>query len=123
MQNWPAGVVKSPVWPISHTNEFGASLTRPQLRALPIVWVSNAGIKGPSTLLSSTIVPEWPVVRSVTVMCVPSAAGVAYWWSVIVSPACIINGPPLTLSVSIALKAADSELPLRETSNTGEQAV
>ena len=44
-------------------------------------------------------------------MCMPSRAAVTYWWSVIVSPACMISGPPVALSVSIALKAADSELP------------
>ncbi len=67
--------------------------------------------------------PEWPVFRSVTVMCMPSAAEVMYWWSVIVSPACMISGPPLWLSVSSALNAADSDFPVFETSHTGEQTV
>jgi len=101
--------VYSPVWPISQTSEFGASLTSPQPSALPSFWTLNAGISGPCFWLFSTIVPEWPVLRSVTVMCMPSAAGVTYWWSVIVSPACVTSGPPVTLSVSIALNAADSE--------------
>ena len=60
--------------------------------------------------------------RSLTVMCIPSLAEVTYWWSVIVSPACMSSGPPVALSVSIALNAADSELPFLETSQTGEQA-
>lgn len=67
--------------------------------------------------------PEWPVVRSVIVMCIPSLAAVTYWWSVIVSPACMISGPPSWLSVSIALKAADSDLPCFDTSHTGEHTV
>jgi hypothetical protein len=32
------------------------------------------------------------------------------------------SGPPVALSVSMALKAADSELPFLETSQTGAQA-
>jgi hypothetical protein len=33
------------------------------------------------------------------------------------------SGPPVALSVSIALNAADSELPCCETSHTGEHAL
>ena len=80
-------------------------------------------MSGPSTLLSRTIVPECPVVTSVTVMCIPSFAAVTYWWSVTVSPACMSSGPLVALSVSIALNAADSAFPCCETSQTGEQAV
>jgi hypothetical protein len=87
-QNWPAGWVKGLVWPISETSALGASSTRPQPSAFPSCCVSKAGIRGPAEL-SSTMVPEWPVVRSVTGMCTPSCAGVTYWWSVMVSPACI----------------------------------
>ena len=111
------------MWPISHTSELGASFTRPHPNALPIFWTLKAGISGPLVLLFRTMVPAWPVVTSVTVMCIPSWAAVTYWWSVIVSPACMIRGPPVPLSVSIALNAADSELPCGDTSHTGEQAV
>ena len=34
-QNWLAGLVNGDVWPISQTNEFGASFTRPQPSAFP----------------------------------------------------------------------------------------
>ena len=71
MQNWEAGCVNGDVWPISHTNEFGVSFTSPQPSALPISCLSNAGRSGPSALLR-TIVPEPPVVSSVTSMCQPS---------------------------------------------------
>jgi hypothetical protein len=64
------GVVKSEVWPISQTNELGVSLTRPQPSASPICWALKSGSSAPY-LLFSTIVPECPVVRSVTVMFQP----------------------------------------------------
>jgi hypothetical protein len=51
----------------------------------------------------------------------PSAAGVTYWWSVMTSPAFITSGPPVALSFRIALNAADSEFPVRDTRQTGEQ--
>ena len=58
-------------------------------------------------------------------MCIPSRAAVTYWWSVIVSPACMTSGPPdaEAESVNIALKAADSEFPFCDTSQTGEHTV
>src|SRR5262249_41172616 len=66
-QKLPGGLAKLDVWPISHTKAFGVSKTAPQPRALPISWVPNAGRNGPYRL-SSTIVPERWVFRSVTWM-------------------------------------------------------
>lgn len=78
-QYWDAGVLNGEVWPISQTNELGVSLTRPQPSALPIFCWLNAGSIGPY-LLFSTMVPEWPVVRSVTWMCQPSPPATTKKW-------------------------------------------
>src|SRR5438105_13435954 len=75
-QNCAGGLVNGEVWPISQTKEFGVSNTRPQPSALPMLCVSQAGINGPSCFEFITMVPSWPVARSVTVTWTPSAAGV-----------------------------------------------
>src|SRR5215470_3654277 len=67
MQNWLAGLVYGEVCPISQTNEFGVSSTRPQPSALPICCLSNAGSIGPYLLFRVTV-PDWPVVTSVTLI-------------------------------------------------------
>src|SRR5215469_9977589 len=87
MQNWLAGLVKGEVWPISQTKALGVSKTLPPPRALPISWVSKAGISSPASLELSTIVPDWRVLWSVTVTWKPSAPSVVYQCTVILSPA------------------------------------
>ena len=60
----------------------------------------------------STIVPEWPVARSATLMCRPSFAGVTKKWTVIVSPARITSGAAFGPSRSIALNATPGTIRL-----------
>src|SRR5262245_33774443 len=126
-QNCAGGVLKSDSWPISHTNEFGVSLTRPHASAFPISCVSNAGMSGPSCFEFSTMVPCPPVVRSVTVTWNPSCAAVVNQWMVTVSPECITSGSLGVPLVSIALNAAVSwntpGVPVWVSLKTGEHAL
>jgi hypothetical protein len=64
----------------------------PQASEFPTFWTLNVGMRGPSVWSFSTIVPEWPVARSVTLMCHPSLAGVTKKCTVMVSPACMTSG-------------------------------
>jgi len=56
-QNFPAGLAKSDVCPISQTKELGVSFTKPQPSAFPTCWLWNSGSSGPY-LLFSTMLPE-----------------------------------------------------------------
>src|SRR5215468_155573 len=118
-QNWAAGVVKSPVCPISQTNEFGVSLTMPQPSALPICWALNAGSSGPY-LLFRTIVPDWPVVTSSTSMFHPWPGAPRWKWVLIVSRAFMTSGLLLEPLNSSSLNAAFSLFPVVVTCQVGE---
>ena len=126
-QNAEAGLVYGEVWPISQTNEFGASCTLPHASELPIFCWLYAGISGPSDFEFRTIVPWRPVLRSLTVTWKPSLADVTNQWIVTVSPACMTSGPVAVESTSIALNAAGSWKfgfwPVAWIDQTGEQTV
>ena len=96
-QTCPAGVVNCEVCPISQTNELGVSSTSPHPSALPIFWLLNRGSRG-QYLLFRTIVPEWPVVTSVTVTFQPWPAAPRWKWIRTVSPAFMTRGDLLVPS-------------------------
>ena len=119
-------MVNGEVWPISHTNEFGASCDDTPLERVADLLHVVRRHQRPVGVRSRTIVPEPPVVRSVTVMCQPSCAAVMKV-DVIVSPACMTSGRCFEPFVSIALKAAGSWKtgfwPVGVELQTGEQTV
>src|SRR5215469_1206790 len=118
-QNWPAGLVLTPVCPISQTKEFGVSSTMPQPSALPICWVLNAGSIGPY-LLFRTIVPDSPVVTSSTSMFHPCPGAPRWKWILIVLPALMTSGFLLEPLNSSSLNAAFSLFPVVVTCQVGE---
>ena len=75
-QNALPGCVNGDVWPISQTNAFGASWTRPQPSELPIFCGLIGRHQRPVLLAVEDDRPLAPVVTSVTVMCKPSFAAV-----------------------------------------------
>jgi len=87
---------------------------------MPFFWTSNAGSIGPYLLFRTTVL-EWPVVRSVTLMCHPSLGEATKKRMRMVSPALITSGWELEPSNSSALNAAVSAKLLVPTCRTGVQ--
>src|SRR5690348_9674797 len=125
-QNCDAGLLNGDVWPISHTNAFGVSLTMPQFSELPSSFVSNTGTIGPSGLFNTTV-PVAFVFSSVTSTCHPSPGLPRWKCRSIVSPACMTRGECFVPVVSIALNSAGSWntgfCPVARIDHTGVQTV
>src|SRR5258708_39003065 len=70
-------------------------------------------------LLFRTMVPDWPVVRSETLTCHPSASETSKKWIFMVSPPFMTRGFLLDPFKGSALKAAFSLLPVVVTCHAG----